>query len=174
MSTKIISIYLLIGFGLFLTNVVFAQDFLHAIPIASKGITTLTAKNKNYNVSVKIATHEIENGVQNKITTHATENTSCTNSRIPCSVVDYINIIVNGKQLVVPRSVYCDLGDLDRGSVVVKYNVMEVKFWAGDAAEAYRVWIDFNNTRVTRKRILSPTGNQVIQDTKYYLGPIYY
>ena len=43
-------------------------------------------------------------------------------------------------------------------------------FWVGDAAEAYIVKIDFNNVRVTRRRLsLDIHQRELLQDTKYYL-----
>ncbi|HKV96972.1 MAG TPA: hypothetical protein VJR90_05730 [Gammaproteobacteria bacterium] len=160
------------GACLFVALTAQAQNFLDAVKILPKGNTIISTTIKNVNVVVTIKTHEIQNGTPSHIDTTATKFTSCTNSRVPCSVVDNVTISVNGKNIFVPRSVFCDLADLDRGMLVTDNGNQQLAliFWVGDAAEAYIVKIDFNNVRVTRRRLsLDIHQRELLQDTKYYL-----
>jgi len=148
------------------------QDFSSAVKIQAIGVTKINSMLNGTNVLVEISSHEIANGTPSHIDTAATRFTSCTNSRVPCSVVDDIAISVNGKKIFVPRSVFCDLADLDRGALLEgnSKGQMTLILWVGDAAEAYIARIDFDSTRVTRKRISSDLEQkELLQDTRYYI-----
>ena len=154
----------------FAVTVVHAQDSFHATPILTNGTTAINLSTKIGKVVVEITTHQIQNGTPSNINTAATKFTSCTNSRVPCSVVDSIAIAVNGKSIFVPRSVYCDLADLDRGTVLVENGRMSLMLWVGDAAEAYIGRIDFDEMRVTRRRLSDDVEQrELLQDTTYYV-----
>lgn len=165
-------LFSLAGVCLLIAATAQAQDFLGAVKILPKGNTSISTTIKNIKVVVEITTHEIQNGTPSHIDTTATKFTSCTNSRVPCSVVDNINLSVNGRKVFVPRSVFCDLADLDRGVLTEGSGGKHwaLILWAGDAAQAYIVKIDFNRVRVTQRRIsLDIHQRELLEDTKYYI-----
>lgn len=118
--------------------------------IASKGKTVIVAKSAKFNVRVIIKTHEVQIGKPSDKRLDVIRS-SCTYSRYPCSIVDYIDIDVNGKAIVVPRSVFCDLSDLNAAEVQINRGDAVVTLTGGDASESYMVKIEFDTEHVKRK-----------------------
>lgn len=134
--------------------------------------TVIVADSMKFKVRVKIGTHEVQIGEPSDERPDIIRS-ACTYSRYPCSIVDYIDISVNDKPLWVPRSVFCDLADL---------NTAEVKFWqneitlilnGGDASESYMVEIEFDAKGLKRRRILpSELGTEPVEpseETTYHM-----
>jgi len=63
-----------------------------------------------------------------------------------------INIVVDGENIFVPRSVFIDLYNLNSGKVIVNGENMVLILSGGDAAEAKNVIIEFDKNRIIRKR----------------------
>ena len=87
--------------------------------ISPKGETIIKYASKKLDVKVIVTTHEVQIG---KPTDERPDKirSSCTYTRHPCSVVDSIDIAVNGKSIFVPRSVFCDLADLSTVEIGMK------------------------------------------------------
>jgi len=94
--------------------------------------------------------------------------TSCTYSRIPCSVVDNLLIIVKGKQIVVPHSAFLDLADINTARITITKNKYSLRLEGGDASESYIAVIGFDGRRVRSKRVYSGEDNALLQKTVYY------
>jgi hypothetical protein len=95
--------------------------------------------------------------------------TSCTYSRFPCSVVDHLSINVKGKPIIVPRSVYLDLADINSGEVTMTKGKFALRLSGGDASESYRVVVEFDANRVRTKRVYSGESNRLLQESVYHL-----
>jgi hypothetical protein len=152
--------------------VLFINGCAHAAqpltPIASQGETVVAAAGK-LNVQVKIETHEVHIGKPSDGRPAVTRS-SCTYSKYPCSIVDRIEITVNGNPLFVPRSVFCDLADLNMAKVKAGEKEAILMLYGGDASESYIAKIEFNVNQVKR-RILSSamSPDQPLQETTYYV-----
>jgi len=122
-------------------------------PVASQGETLVAATAGNLNVQIIIITHELQIGKPSDGKPSVTQS-SCTYSRYPCSIVERIEITVNGNSLFIPRSVFCDLADLNNAEVITGENEAVLTLYGGDASESYMVKIEFDSDKVKR-RILS-------------------
>jgi hypothetical protein len=140
----------------------------HAVqPVTPSGETFLFETLGKFKVQVRIKTHEIPIGNPSDGRPEKVE-TNCTYSRFTCSVVDVLDILINGELLPVPRSSFCDLADLNfiKLQRTKKRYVLTLK--GGDASESYIVKIVFNNKRVISRTVLTPLApNFVIERTIY-------
>lgn len=85
------------------------------------------------------------------------------------SVIETLNIIVNGNNTFVPRSVYADLFDT-RKAVIKEYKKGYVLILSGaDASEAYEVRVYFDAQKVTRRTMAGAENEIITQDTYYKL-----
>lgn len=137
--------------------------------VASKGETVIVDKSEKLNVRVTIKTHEAQIGKPSDKRPDVIRS-SCTYSRYPCSIVDYIDIVVNGKPIIVPRSVFCDLADLNTAEVRIGQNESILTLIGGDASESYLVKIEFDTERV--KRRVTASGmlpDEPSQETIYHI-----
>ncbi len=141
-------------------------------PVTSQGETLIAATAGKLNVQVKIKTHEVQIGKPSDGRPLVTQF-SCTYSKYPCGIVDRIEITVDGNPLFIPRSVFCDLADLNKA--VIKKGKKGKKgailtLYGGDASESYIVKIEFDASDVKR-RILSSamSPDQPLQETTYYV-----
>lgn len=137
--------------------------------IRGKGETAIVANHTNYNVKVTIKTDEVEIGKPSDERPNIIRS-ACTYSRFPCSLVDYIDIEVNGKQLFIPRSVSCDLADLNTAEIRFEQNEPTLMLTGGDASESYIVRIEFNEEQIKRKvEFSSMLPDEPTQETIYYV-----
>jgi hypothetical protein len=157
----VVCVYILLAPGSY------AQTVHQQTPIASKGETVIVATSAKLNVRVKILTHEVEIGKPRDKRPDLTRS-SCTYSRYLCSIVDGIDIAVSGKPITVPRSVFCDLADLNSAEIRIEQNESILTLTGGDASESYIVKIVFDTERVKRKTLSSGmTPNEPLQETTY-------
>lgn len=147
---------------------------LHAETIQDKksvvqnGETVIGANSAELKVRVKILTHTVDIG-QPSDGIPKVIRSSCTYSRYPCSIVDGIDITVNGKPLFVPRSTFSDLSDLNTAEVTIEQNQSILTLIGGDAAGSYIVKIEFDKDRIKRRSLIDPEGpNEPTQVTIYY------
>jgi hypothetical protein len=139
------------------------------IKVASQGVTDVTAAFGKTQVVVKITTHEVDIGKPSdewpkKILS------SCTYSRFPCSLVDYVEISVSGNALFVARSVYADLADVGTASLRQKRKKGQfvLTLCGGDASESYTVEVTFDENLVRERTLTSNEARQVMQNTTYF------
>lgn len=118
--------------------------------VAPNGETIIAGKSAKLNVQVTIGTHEVDIGKPSDEWPEISRS-SCTYSRYPCSIVDYIDILVNNQKILVPRSVFCDLSDINKAEVKIGQKKAILLLSGGDASESYVVKIEFDSKRVRRK-----------------------
>lgn len=131
--------------------------------------TLILATVGSLDVQVKIKTHEVQIGKASDERPSIIRS-SCTYSKYPCSLVDYIDIAVGGNALFVPRSVFCDLADLNRAEVKEGAEGVILTLYGGDASESYIVKIEFDESSV-RRRIFSSaiSPDYPLQETTYHV-----
>lgn len=131
------------------------------------GTTESTVRIKAATIVIRVVTEEKRIG--KSFVSHEDRKSSCTFSRFPCSLVNRLNISVDGRNIFVPRSVFADLSDLSRASLTENEGVFTLKIAAGDASEAYTAVIKFNSKRVMERSVTDPTNtDEVLQQTKYF------
>jgi hypothetical protein len=132
------------------------------------GDTVIVAKSAKLNVQVTITTHEEQIGKPSDPRPDVIRS-NCTYSKYPCSIVDGIGIAVNDKSIFVPRSVFCDLADLNTAEIKIGEKESILTLVGGDASESYVVKIIFDSGRV--KRRVKESGmlpDQPTQETTYH------
>lgn len=136
--------------------------------VASQGTTDIAATFGKTKVSVKITTRELAIGKPSDERPSKILS-SCTYSRFPCSLVDYMEIAINGNAVFVARSVYADLADLGTVSLRQKKKGQFVlKLGGGDASESYTVEVTFDENMVRQRTFSSNEARQVMQKTTYF------
>jgi hypothetical protein len=146
-----------------------AETVQQRTPIASNGETDLVANSPKLSVQVKIRTHEVQIGKPSDERPRVIRS-NCTYSKYPCSLVDSIEIMVSGKLIVVPRSVFSDLADLNMGELKVAQKESTLTLVSGDASESHIIKIEFDAARVKRRVVSSGMAqNQPLQETNYHL-----
>lgn len=150
------------------SSVAYAGSVQKQLLIASKGQTAIAADSVNFKVRVLIKTHEVQIGKPSDKRPNIIRS-ACTCSRYPCSIVDYIDITVNNKSLIVPRSVFCDLADLNAAEISIEEKDSILMLTGGDASESYIVRIEFDAERIKRKvKASSMMPNEPAQETVYH------
>jgi hypothetical protein len=140
-----------------------AQQSTH---VASSGETALVLGSTSSGVRVTISTHEVQNGIPSKPVTP--KHSACTMSRHPCSLVDAIAVTVNGEKLFVPRSVFCDLADVNTASLKTAGHAWVLALVGGDASESYGLTIEFDAQHISRRARTDGETGQKVQETNYY------
>ena len=82
----------------------------------------------------------------------------CTGSRNPCSIVDNLEIRVNGKNVFVPKSAYLGLTDAITATISEKNGRYALYLTGGDASEAYKATFNFDDNRVFGRTISPATA----------------
>jgi hypothetical protein len=137
--------------------------------IASQGETVIVGTAGRLKVEVRIKAHEVPIGKPSDPRPTAIEP-SCTYSKYPCSIVDRLDITVNGKPLFVPRSAFCCLADLNTAEIIAIEKGAILTLNGGDASESYIAKIEFNATDVKRRILSSATEpSQPLEETIYHV-----
>jgi len=159
-----------LGVGLALAIQLVAPSSSSAqVTVTSKGETVASVRLGQVPIQVKIRTHELPNGTAAKPVKPT--DSACTMSRIPCSVVDGVEIEVAGEPLFVPRSAFSDLSDLSTAKVSVNKGKYALTLVGGDASESYVVKIVFSRKRVTYRSLTSSEfPEHPLQETFYHLN----
>jgi hypothetical protein len=134
-------------------------------PVKSTGETTIAAKYPNLVIQVKIATHEVDIGEEPSENRRYLIKTNCTYTRYPCSIVDYIDISVNGKPLYVSRSVFSDLADLNKAEIRADKDSATLILDGGDASV---LKVSFNAKRVKSRTLIAGEFDAVVEKTTYF------
>jgi hypothetical protein len=142
--------------------------------VAPRGNTHLSARGaENRMVEIAISTHIVPLLKETQGTRRQVGAAACTYSRRPCSSVDQLTIKVNETALFVPRSVICDLSDINTMEVVGGDNIMKLELHGGDASESYSVTIEFDKAHVKRRVVTSGIAPvAVLQETIYNPQPL--
>lgn len=139
------------------------------IKVESTGKTIIVAKSEAFNVRVVIKTHQVEIGKPSDERPSVIRS-ACTYGRYPCSIVDYIDIFVNDKPIIVSHNVFCSLADLNTAEIQLKKKEATLVLTGGDASESYIMKIDFDAVRV--KNTVEYSGespNKPLMETIYHL-----
>lgn len=139
--------------------------------VKPSGETVLSQEHGGLNVQVTFRTHEVPLSPDFRRDPYD-QATSCTASRRPCSLVDSVQIAVNGKRVFVSRSAFCDLSDISTASIDIGNEISRLTIDGGDGAESYIVKLVFNQDSVTRRVMASGLEpNKPVQITTYYWLP---
>lgn len=144
------------------------------IKVKSEGETVVVKKLSKSDIQVKLITREIRSADEKWSRRPDEPKNSCTYSRVPCSVVDYIGISVNGDKIIVPRSVFADLADINLVTISSnKENNHILAIEGGDASESYGVMIYFDSERVLKRNKLAGNNpDELLQETVYHIVDI--
>ncbi len=93
---------------------------------------------------------------------------ACTYSRIPCSLVDRFQILVDGRDIALPRSAVAKLADIDtlrlgRG----RRGQYRLRIDGGDAGGSYAVVLVFDRNRIRERIDIWSEGAQVVDRILY-------
>lgn len=139
-----------------------------SVAVSTQGETVVAASAGKLAVQVRIKTHEVSIGKPSD-PRPAVIDSNCTYSRYPCSVVDRLDILVNGTRLFVPRSAFCDLADVNKAEIKFSAGAAFLRLEGGDGAEAFIVKVEFDKTRVKRRTVAAgESADQLLQETNYH------
>jgi len=158
----------LVCFGMTLVMGVAHADQV-STSVASRGETLVVATAGKLTMRVTIKTHEMQIGKPSD-GRPAVIQSNCTYSKYPCSIVDRVDITVNGNPLFVPRSVFCDLADLNKAEIKASESQSILTLYGGDASESYIAKIEFDATQVKRRTLSSGMSpDKPLQETIYHI-----
>lgn len=127
-----------------------AQPPLQSVPIDRSGETALALRTPT-DVRVTIRTSRVPGHDGQEL-----------------SVLKAVEITVAGKNILVPRSVFCDLTDVTKAELKPNSKTFVLRLSGGDASEAYIVHIEFGPDRVRRRTLASLMApRDVLQETTY-------
>lgn len=127
--------------------------------IAGTGNTVITAHNKKLKIKVEFVTARVKPPLY----------ISEVEKRKMVTVIENMSILVNGKSLFVPFSVFADIIDPTVVSIDcnAKEEVLSIK--GGDASEAFRLNIYFDSVKINRRALFDPNfPNEPMQETRYW------
>jgi hypothetical protein len=136
--------------------------------VALQGVTAVTASFGQTALSVELTTHEVDIGKASD-EPPAKNLTGCTYSHVPCSLVDYVAISVNGKALPVPRSIYADLADVRKaGFRKTTKGQFVLTLCGGDASESFTVKVTFDKRLVRQRLFVNNEFDEVMEKITYF------
>lgn len=157
------------AFSVFL--ILYACHVIASIPssaVLATGATRLNGIVAGHRIFLNIWTHKVDIGKMGVERPDVAHN-SCTYSRVPCSVVEALELTVDGNRIFMPRSAFCDLSDLATVGIDVVNGRLTVIASGGDASEAYDVKIEFDTERVTKRVVASGMdATNPTEITNYY------
>jgi hypothetical protein len=143
---------------MFVTSSAVAQE--HAI--AKSGITSIHTKSSNDEIDAVFHTVRIEK------TCDAFPSIEWEAKAV--TLVQKLEISVQGKRLFVPRSVFADLIDPRVASIKSEKEDLVLTIAGADGAESYFVHVYFDTTKVKRRTLYSAlTPSVIAEDTHYRL-----
>ncbi|KJV37314.1 hypothetical protein VI08_00410 [Luteibacter yeojuensis] len=123
--------------------------------VAASGVTTVEATVGGAHVVVRITAHALDGPGAARLAQMPAR--ACTGSRAPCSLVDDIDIRVQGERIWVPKGAYLGLADVTSATVSGAGATSSLTLNGGDASEAYIATLDFDRARVTGRSIAPAT-----------------
>jgi len=145
----------------------YAETAIKQTTVKSAGETIVAAQFPGLAVQIKIGAHEVTIGKPSDGRPEAIRS-NCTYSRYPCSIVDYLDISVNGKPVFVPRSVFSDLADLNTAEIRRDGNGAELTLNGGDASESYTIEILLNKAFIKSRTLIDGESGKTLQKTNYF------
>jgi hypothetical protein len=136
--------------------------------IIANGETTIKDTVGDHRIVVKVWTREIDIGKSDPARPPISHN-SCTYTRVPCSIVDAVQIVIDGISISVPRSAFCDWSDLTSAKLSLVEDHPTLIASGGDASEAYEATIEFDTSRVVKRVMTSGMDiRHPLEITNYY------
>jgi hypothetical protein len=144
-----------------------SRDF-SGTPVSPHGQTVVRATLGGTVVIADFITHEVSIG---RASDPYPERPllNCTYSRIPCSLVDSLEIRTAGKLIDVPRSAFGALSDVSTARLALTgKHRFALTMIGGDAAAAYEVELIFDKDRVIERVVTQLEGEETAERTVYY------
>ena len=136
--------------------------------VAAQGETKITATLGGTRVAVQFFTHKVDIGKPSDEPPKR-RMSSCTYSRIPCSLTDAVEISVAGHPVFVPRSAFADLADINGAELhLIAPGRFRLALTGGDASEAYEANIVFDRHRVRERTVTASEAQMVAEKTVYF------
>ena len=136
--------------------------------VAAQGETRITATLGGKAVLVQFFTHKVDIGKPSDEPPKR-RMSSCTYSRIPCSLTDAVEISVAGHPVFVPRSAFADLADINGAELhLIAPGRFRLALTGGDASEAYEANIVFDRHRVRERAVTASEAQMVAEKTVYF------
>lgn len=130
------------------------------VTVAEKGKTIIEAKSKNLKIKATLAAIPVES-----------EPYAPYYYRRSC--IQNVEITANGKQLIVPRSVYLDICHALEAEISFDKKGAVLKIYGGDASESFEVHVHFNSKMVTRRSVYAgELPDKPLEETRYWLREI--
>jgi hypothetical protein len=135
---------------------------------STKGRTTMAARFGATRIVVTMVAHEIAIGTPSDSPPMHPMN-ACTYSHMPCSLVDLLEIHVQGREIDLPRSVFADWSDVWTMRLRrLRSGRYRLRMDGGDASEGYWVDVTFDSQRVLERTRAWGEGQQIEERTIYY------
>lgn len=101
---------------------------------------------------------------------HSAASAACTFTRFPCSVLDSVVLLLDGRKIFVPRSAYCGVSDLRSAALVHHDKNLELIMEGADASEAYILKIVFDKSGVQTRILSAASEPEMALETTQYHG----
>ena len=135
--------------------------------IKASGVTEIRGNIRGEPVAIQIRTRTLAPDISKR--TDRLPGLSCTGSRSPCSVLEGMNIQVQGKNVFVPKSAFIGLSDVVNASLSVDGPRYVLRIVGGDASEAYLVSLVFDRDRVLSRTVATPTEpNALVEESTFH------
>jgi hypothetical protein len=148
-----------------------AQIVQQQKPVAANGETVIKANSPKFNVRVKIVTHQVNIGKPSDKRSEVIPSRCAYSSRYPCSIVDRIDIAVNGKSIGVPCAALCSVtADLHMAEVRIEYGIAILTLRGGGEPDSFVVKIEFDSKRVLHSALsYGEAEDDPLEETTYHL-----
>jgi|GEM_PF-1361330 len=145
-----------------------APDEAKPSNVAPSGDSALEAKIGGRTVRVVVSTEVVDLGSPRPARPPDGEaKTNCTYSRFPCTQITNLRIWIDGRGLLIPRSVFADCSDIGNMSLTKKAGIYVLELVGGDASEGYSVKVFFGSGRVKRREVYSSEASALLEATTY-------
>jgi hypothetical protein len=139
-----------------------------SVRVATSGETQLHVVLAGHRVDMKVWTHTVDIGKMGVMRPNVRHN-DCTYSRVPCSVIEAVQITVDDIDIPVRRSAFNDLSDVISIGIEAVNGRFMLTVPGGDASEAYTAKIEFDSERILRRTKESGMdANNPTEITNYY------
>jgi len=152
--------------GLLLASAAFSIDD-RAMEVPAGGQVIVERTHASQSVRAVIATAAISGTTESRDVSALVER-ECTPRDSPCSLVTGLEIAVNGRQLVVPRSSFRGLGNVRTAALIPKRESFHLVLRGGDGAEGFVATIVFDRDRVLKRMLASSLApKDALEETTY-------
>jgi hypothetical protein len=149
-----------------LASAAFAIDD-RAVEVPAGGQVTVEGVRARQSVRAMVATTVISRA-KGSLDVSALVERECTTRDSPCSLVTGLEIAVNGRQLVVPRSSFRGLRNVRTAKLIPKRESFHLVLRGGDGAEGFVATIVFDRDRVFRRLLASSLAPEdVLEEITY-------